>query len=779
MASRADMIAALEAQDQQAPAPGAPTREQMIATLQAQDNPPPPSQQDMGGTERAVRAVGGAVAPYIAPIGRAVDRFTGAPVRAAIGAVQDGTNPVEAYASQFGEDPAQAPTGQEIAQKAGLGKTSLSDVLPSLYAHDGTSWKLRKGGLLDPTASGAAGLGVDVAADPLNLVGVGEVADAAKAVGKGAASAVGTAADIAAKGADIATGTGIATKSLDALKSIGQGTANVANSAKDALGNILKPSMAADAADMAKIADANNIPRDLMSAAHEFGDTSTITRLQRSIAEGSLGQKYLEAHNAGIDKTSEALVNDITSKFGHAPATAADAGSILQDAVNDHISKVFDDADMTYKSAASQFPGIQVDPEAMAALQSKAVGMQREAQRLTRTSADPTQLAQASNLSKWADIIQNAKGSYKEMSEIVQNVGQAAFGKTPVGQIPADIKKLKELYNTGSEALIQSVRNHSPEAADELVANNSDINEMLGDKSILGKAIQDPNPERAYSSLVKNGGSEQIETLEKILPPETFDQMRSKYLQDLVGVNPHDGTVKFGSTLNALQKNKDRLSYLFDPDELKNTADLLKFGDRYGSPVMSSSGTGASMSLHGIADKIKSALLDENSLNKMKSSARSRAPGAGGVPVNPMAAAGPATAATAAPLAQATASRPLVRLPGNGRSLLETELKAGQSVSPSTYTRPVIPGKAGNVGDAPQQNDAPPTKGPAKWANDGIDNLKEHVDDPAEIDDMKGALLSDPKGKQLLIGASDLKPGTKAMTAQLEKIRSRYGNIAS
>jgi len=72
-----------------------------------------------------------------------------------------------------------------------------------------------------------------------------------------------------------------------------------------------------------------------------------------------------------------------------------------------------------------------------------------------------------------------------------------------------------------------------------------------------------------------------------------------------------------------------------------------------------------------------------------------------------------------------------------------------------------------------------PKNGPEKWASEGLQNLKEHSRDPASIDAMKEELMKTNAGKSLLYQASDLKPGSKAMDALLEKIRKKYGNSVS
>lgn len=90
-------------------------------------------------------------------------------------------------------------------------------------------------------------------------------------------------------------------------------------------------------------------------------------------------------------------------------------------------------------------------------------------------------------------------------------------------------------------------------------------------------------------------------------------------------------------------------------------------------------------------------------------------------------------------------------------------------------TSSTIGGTSSSAMSAAASND---TKGPDKWAKDGADKLIQHAESPqdkAAIEKLKGA-TNDPKTKQLLIQASDLKPGTRAMDVVMAKLKSKIAS---
>lgn len=157
-----------------------------------------------------LKKAGQKVLEGVAYVGEKFDQYGGAPTRAAISSLQDDMfepgRAVEAFKNQFGEDPKTAPTGRDIVRRAGVPDTALSEVVPNLYSETGDEWlKLKRGGALDPTASGVAGVAMEVAADPMTVLPVGA---AAKAVSGAAVKSAAKVGKVAAKTGEVTSKAG-------------------------------------------------------------------------------------------------------------------------------------------------------------------------------------------------------------------------------------------------------------------------------------------------------------------------------------------------------------------------------------------------------------------------------------------------------------------------------------------------------------------------------------------------------------------------------------------
>lgn len=89
-----------------------------------------------------------------------VDSYTGAPTRASVGALQNNKNPFKAFADQWGEDPALAPTPKQINAPLKISKEQIPNaLLPDAFK------MLKLAGVANPTweslGEGVTGMAVD------------------------------------------------------------------------------------------------------------------------------------------------------------------------------------------------------------------------------------------------------------------------------------------------------------------------------------------------------------------------------------------------------------------------------------------------------------------------------------------------------------------------------------------------------------------------------------------------------------------------------------------
>jgi hypothetical protein len=91
----------------------------------------------------------------------------------------------------------------------------------------------------------------------------------------------------------------------------------------------------------------------------------------------------------------------------------------------------------------------------------------------------------------------------------------------------------------------------------------------------------------------------------------------------------------------------------------------------------------------------------------------------------------------------------------------------------ATERKPYVGAERRKLGEGEE-----PTKGPEKWVRDGFEKLKAQSRDPASLDGIKEKLLSTTKGRELLMQASDLTPGSKGMIHMMERIKAYAASSA-
>lgn len=509
---------------------------------------------------------------------------------------------------------------------------------------------------------------------------------------------------------------------------------DAAQSAKNRLKSYWNPEVDPKFKDFQEIAKKNGIDPNILPESVKFGPDSSAARASRSLAEGRFGEESLKKFNDALDQVRGAYDKKIQNYAKGVPVDEVTAGKVLRDSYDEGVSKFFDQMDFTHNSIIDQAPGLTLTPDALSKIDSTINGVEKFAKgRLMRGVTD-TQKKQGQQLLNAVEAIRAGNGSYKQTVEALRDIGEAAFqSKNVLADVPVDAAKMRKIYNDLNESLIDTVRSQlGDDIANSLVENNKAMSEFFGDKSLVARVMGDKAiaPENAFRSLVLNGDSQKIQALKKIIPPEKWEYLKGAVLENLAKRDA-ENNFTFKQLYNSMRSKRSALNAAFDPQELIENAGLVRLGDRFGSPVLSSSGTGASLSFQDLYKVPANVSVDALAIRNANKAAEKAAQG--------------------------------------------TSTKSVRDVTPRVKEIPAKVGGAilGSIGAKNDPNiSQEKTKGPDKWASDGFNKLLEHSGDQ-NLKDSKQKMLSDPKTKDLLIKASDLKPGSKAMDEIMSKIKNR------
>lgn len=537
--------------------------------------------------------------------GRAIDQYTGAPTRAAIGAIQEGKNPLEAYSQQFGEEPEKAPTGKDIASKAGLS---------------------REEGILGVSPAGAVGLAVDIIADPLTFIPFGQVAKlGAKggSIGLGmAAKAGGKALKGSAKAADILTGTEAASKTVKGIQSAIETGKETAKAVGNVVETYIKPKVSPDFNELKEIAVKNNIDLDLLPEAVEFGEGSFISRASRAKAEGPLGQAKLENFKKAQAQVTEALDRKLT-EISPTILDAKDAGALIRQGYDEGVERFFSQMDTTYNSIAKKNPDLILEPQAQVKFNDLLSEIQSNALKRYKNPVNAIERQEAGNILQTVDAILKTGPDFKSSVDLLQRIGKYNFKPSTLLSSPIDAAANRKIYGQLRDAIIKTVEKVDKKAAIDLVENNKALTEFFGEQSNLSKIIGNKalSDEGLFKNLILSGDTKKIDALQSVLTPEQMNQLKSSFVSNLAK-RSDEGIVSYNLLQNQLANKSSIVKKLFNENEIKEIGDILKLGRRLGSPVLSSSGTGASNVFKDLAKSVPDAIISDQVIQRMKNKAR-------------------------------------------------------------------------------------------------------------------------------------------------------------
>lgn len=597
----------------------------------------PPQQVEMANTgwdsapprDSEVSQEPGALMTGVDYILRGLDAAGGV-VRTASSQISDAALPVrnkilEAIGSDYREKPmyqegdwgramvGQAPSSAEQMERAGIPEGSRVDLMPEVKVPF-TDVTLGKG---DSSARDVGGFALDVASDPLNYATFGG-ASVVKNAGK---NAIKEAGEKAARGVGESA-------AAQTIKQTGNVVSETARSTKKAIGKLFSPTLANDFEQLKNIAKKNNIPEDLLPESIEFGKDSMISRASRAKMEGPLGEEALNKFNDGLDLVRgkvEELANNVSG--GVAP-DAVDAGIAIRDGFDRGVDKFFSNVDMTHNKLMKAIPNLKLSPDGVKKISSKLSGLEKWAKGRASRGITATDRTQADQILRAVEQIKRGNGSYKQTYEALRDIGEVAFkAKNSLADIPPDIAKFRDLYFTIDDALIDTASKAAGEpVAQSMRETNRAISEFLGERSLLSKTIgrKDLSPEKLFNSLVVNGDVKRLQALKKILSPEDFKILKGAFIKSQIKKNADD-VFTFKGLHNNLRGKKNALGELLDAQEIESLNELIQLGNRWGDPILSYSGTGASGAFRSIGQTIRSTVENDTLVNYLKNKARKNA----------------------------------------------------------------------------------------------------------------------------------------------------------
>lgn len=530
-----------------------------------------------------MRSAGTGLGKLASTAGTAGDYIGGAPTRAAIGAGLEGKNPATAFFGQYAKRPADAPTGKELAAKAGL---STEETLPAPLIFNPFDKAQQK-----VSPAGVVGFGVDVLADPTNLIPVGTIAKAGTTT---TMKAVGTGAKAAAKATDLVLGTDKTMKALEAVK--GTGTAlkqGVAAAGK----KFFFPRVAEDFGEYAAIAEKHGISPAELPPSVEFGPNSAITYAWRSNYEGKLGEearrKFGEVQGkvrAATDRVIEKIAG------GTPPPTKLEAGAALRESYNANVAREMAMQDDSYRAIADAMPNVAVTGQAYETLSKKLDRYANEAkQMLTFHKGSPELRSEAQHILGMIEGVEASTKSLPEMRLALISIGREAFKARAPGMIPVDVAMMRQLYNDSREAFVDAVRQADPARAQALVEHNKRVSALFEDRKLLEKIVDNPAKDDAQVfDAIFSGGTNHVKALERIVDAETFNKLTATFVDDLRR-ETKSGEWTFGRLHQQLQNKRNVLSSILNREDMQAIDDLTRLGNRMGEPRLSTSGTGASI----------------------------------------------------------------------------------------------------------------------------------------------------------------------------------------
>lgn len=753
-----------------------------------QDEWTPLEQQQPGFIDRALSTAGNA----LVSASRFVDSFAGAPTRAAVGAAQEGRNPIGAFVGQLGDNPDLAPSGQEIVKRMGVPDKSTPASM--------TQRMLPSGAVLpayNTNPSETLGLAAEVALDPLNLIGTGAISKTARGAGKGLSAA----SEAAAKAARPFRQSAKATQAQSAKATASAG----AEATAQISGGGLEATQSGQLFEIKRPQTLDELRSWRPSAGQ--GEMLGKTRLREieQIAP-DLEVKPLKYHYDMMENPK--AMKDLKLTFENLPTDDAkriaaynqemvkEAGSKLQrtieevgggftprslpEAGDDFITTVKAKYDAERKMLAPAFQKLSQTSSKLSAEESASlitsIGENTKLGKLLTQSPETGRFSLSKNtprsgisdaehkvLARVIDDLNDGM-TFKEIQDTRDFLRKAVDPANP--SATAEINKVRSVLLRQLEGL---AANRGPDVGETFKAYAVNERNREAIERIIGGRVEDfdklyrANPDRVVDKIFSNPNS--VEIVTNYVGPEKVKEMVASYLNTGLAKS-FDSATGFNPTAARswlkTKKNADFLSR-YAPEQaerIRALADYGWYGKRFLDEV-NPSGTAASL-LSAIEPKGFVQQIKQGNIVGAVSSAT----------------VGKADALVKQRQALRTLQEALGDLPP---STVENIMEAVR-LQIDRATRNADKIRAGNVGlraataetsaRTAADKEGRPLKGKEKWARDGLDKVQQHVIETSSGYVIPENVLENNKAKSLLINASDLKPGTRAMENTVKRLQN-------
>jgi len=539
------------------------------------------------------------------------EEYLEAPFRQAISDTIEG-KPITGLISglkQVGGDPKQAPTGAQIASQLGV-----KDQTPLVNPEGTTAGLLKEYNLPLPTKQNIAGLGVELAADPL-LFGkpITAAMKAAGGLAKGLVKGV-------SKIGDVALGEGIVSGPVEATGRI----------FKAATGEGFNPIKAEYADRMIDTAKKIGISEDELSAAAKYGPESLLSQTERATMQSPAGKDIVKNYQQTNDKITKAIYKEIDDIAP--PIKKAEVGEVIRYTVKEAQDKLLKDVEGATMAQASKKaplsslkiteaktptvfeemkawitnkpikkelpkkPYLELDIKATTPLQQSLDASKKIINDELVSGRSTLAAGEIAELNKVVKIAEKAQ-SYDDAVKALKQIGKVAFDDIPkatrLGQVSAPKEEVMKIYFGLQDAIIGTIRSKiSPELADNVVKNNIMMTSFFRDRNLFMDVLENAkvDGEAVFTKLIGPGKSQNIKALKNILPDETFKELSSTYINSLIKKNAI-GELLYASTLKNIESKKDFLLNFIPEKKVEQLINTLELGVRQGADKLNTSGT--------------------------------------------------------------------------------------------------------------------------------------------------------------------------------------------